>query len=193
MAWDSKDPGRLTYQEVRDALSQMGEADMRRAERIAAFLSHRLPGMSAEDLLQEVYTQLLSGDRRFPRDVPALVVLKTAMRSEASNVRKAGRASPIDPRFRIGPIEDEKEATFHANAPDRRTPEVEYLAREELAALVASCSGDAHVELVVMAWTDGLKGEAAREATGLGEMAFDAARKRATRKLAGFERAREGS
>jgi len=28
------------------------------------------PGMNAEDLLQEVYTQLLSGDRRFPRDVP---------------------------------------------------------------------------------------------------------------------------
>jgi DNA-directed RNA polymerase specialized sigma24 family protein len=182
MAWDSKDPGRLSYQEVRDALSQMGEADMRRAERIAAFLSQRLPGMSAEDLLQEIYTQLLSGDRRFPRDVPALVVLKTAMRSEASNVRKAGRASPIDPMYETEPV-----------APDRRTPEAEFLAREELAALVASCSGDAHVELVVMAWTDGLKGEAAREATGLGEMAFDAARKRATRKLAGFDRAREGS
>ena len=59
--------------------------------------------------------------------------------------------------------------------------------------LVASCSGDAVVELVVMAWTDGLKGEAAREVTGLSVMAFDAARKRATRKLAGFERAREGS
>jgi len=184
MGWDSKDPGRLTYQEVRDALSRMSEVDMRRAERIAAFLSQRLPGMNAEDLLQEIYTQLLSGDRRFPRDVPALVVLKTAMRSEASNVRKAGRASPIDPRYR-----DEPEA----DAPDRRTPEVEHIAREELSILVASCSGDAQVELVVMAWTDGLKGEEARKATGLDEMVFDAARKRATRKLAGFERAREGS
>jgi DNA-directed RNA polymerase specialized sigma24 family protein len=181
MAWDSKDPGRLAYQEVRDALSQMGEADMRRAERIADFLAQRLPGMSAEDLLQEVYTQLLSGDRRFPRDVPALVVLKTAMRSEASNVRKAGRASPIDTLYLLETV----------NAPDRRTPEVEHLARDELAALVASCSGDPHVELVVMAWTDGLKGEEARAATGLGEMAFDAARKRATRKLTGF--VREGS
>jgi hypothetical protein len=178
MGWDSKDPGRLNFQEVRDALSQMGEVDMRRAERIAGFLGQRLPGMSAGDLLQEVYTQLLSGDRRFPRDVPALVVLKTAMRSEASNVRKAGRASPIDGLY---PLET-------VNAPDRRTPEVEHVARDELAALVASCSGDPHVELVVMAWTDGLKGEAAREATGLGDMAFDAARKRATRKLAGFVR-----
>ena len=121
MAWDSKDPGRLTYQEVRDALSQMAEADMRRAERIADFLSHRLPGMSAEDLLQEVYTQLLSGDRRFPRGVPALVVLKTAMRSEASNVRKAGRASPVDSLYQPEAVD----------APERRSPEVEHLARED--------------------------------------------------------------
>ena len=183
MAWDSKDPGRLTYPEVRDALSQMDEVDMRRAERIADFLSHRLPGMGAEDLLQEVYTQLLSGDRRFPRGVPALVVLKTAMRSEASNVRKAGRASPVDPLYQPEAVD----------APERRSPEVEHLAREELAAVVKWCSGDAHVELVVMAWTDGLKGDDARVATGLDEMAFDAARKRAARKLAGFERAREGS
>jgi DNA-directed RNA polymerase specialized sigma24 family protein len=183
MAWDSKDPGRLTYQEVRDALSQMSEVDLRRAERIASFLSQRLPGMNADDLLQEVYIQLLSGDRRFPRDVPALVVLKTAMRSEASNVRKAGRASPVDPLYQLESVD----------APERRSPEVEFLAREELEAVLASCSGDPQVELVVLAWTDGLKGEAAREITGLDEMAFDAARKRATRKLAGFERAREGS
>jgi hypothetical protein len=171
----------------------MGEVDMRRAERIADFLGHGLPGMRGADLLQEIYTQLLSGDRRFPRDVPALVVLKTAMRSEASNVRKAGRASPVDPRYQIGPVDDSMKATLHADAPDRRTPEVELLARDELAALMAACSGDPDVELVVVAWTDGLKGEAAREATGLSAMAFDAARKRATRKLAGFERAREGS
>jgi len=183
MAWDSKDPGRLTYREVRDALSQMDEVDMRRAERIAAFLSQRLPGMSAEDLLQEVYTQLLSGDRRFPRGVPPLVVLKTAMRSEASNVRKAGRASPVDPLYQ----------PENVDAPERRSPEVEHVAREELAVVVKSCSGDAQVELVVMAWIDGLKGEEAREATGMDEKSFDAARKRATRKLAGFERAAEGA
>ena len=183
MAWDSQDPGRLSYQEVLKSLSQMSEVDMRRAERIADFLGHRLPGMRGEDLLQEVYTQFLSGDRRFPRDVPALVVLKTAMRSEASNVRKAGRASPVDPRYGIELVV----------TPDRRTPEVEILAREELETLLASCSSDPDVALVVMAWIDGLKGEAARVSTGLGEMVFDAARKRATRKLAGFERAREGS
>jgi DNA-directed RNA polymerase specialized sigma24 family protein len=161
----------------------MSEPDMRRAERIADFLGHRLPGMKGEDLLQEIYTQFLSGDRRFPRGVPPLVVLKTAMRSEASNVRKAGRASPVDPRYEIETIV----------TPDRRTPEAEILAREELEGLIATCSGDPDAELVVMAWIDGLKGEVARESTGLNAMAFDAARKRATRKLAGFERSMEGS
>jgi DNA-directed RNA polymerase specialized sigma24 family protein len=139
--------------------------------------------MNGEDLLQEVYTQLLSGDRRFPRGVPALVVLKTAMRSEASNVRKAGRASPVDPLYQPEAVD----------APERRTPEVEHLAREELAAVIAMCSGDVHVEFVVMAWLDGLKGEEARVSTRLDEKTFDAARKRATRKLAGFERAGERS
>jgi len=183
MAWDLKDPGRLNYQEVRDALSQMDEVDLRRAERIAGFLSQRLPGMSAEDLLQEVYTQLLSGDRRFPRGVHALVVLKTAMRSEASNVRKAGRASPVDPLYQPEKVD----------APERRSPEVEHLAREELEAVVKSCAGDSQAELVVLAWMDGLKGEEARVVTELDAKTFDAARKRATRKLAGFDRAREGS
>jgi DNA-directed RNA polymerase specialized sigma24 family protein len=139
--------------------------------------------MRGEDLLQEIWTQFLSGERRFPRDVPTLVVLKTAMRSEASNVRKSGRASPVDAGYAIEQVD----------APDRRTPEAELLARQELDALIACCSGDPDVELVVMAWIDGLKGEAARQTTGLSEMAFDAARKRATRKLAGFERAREGT
>jgi len=183
MAWDLNDPGRLTYQEVRDALSQMDEVDLRRAERIAHFLSQRLPGMSAEDLLQEVYTQLLSGDRRFPRGVHALVVLKTAMRSEASNVRKAGRASPVDPLYQ----------PENVDAPERRSPEVEHLARDELAAVVKLFDDDAHAQFVVLAWMDGLKGEDARVSIRLDEKSFDAARKRATRKLAGFEQARVGS
>ena len=39
----------------------------------------------------------------------------------------------------------------------------------------------------VLAWADGLRGVEAQEATGLAGKTFDAARKRATRKLAGFE------
>src|SRR5258708_18861410 len=106
MGWEKRDLERLTYREVHDALTQMSEADWKRAERIAQFLGHRLPGMTAEDLLQEVCTQLLGGQRRFPRGHATLVVLKTAMRSQASNARKAGPSSPIDPRYRVDEAEE---------------------------------------------------------------------------------------
>src|SRR5262249_26412447 len=63
MAWNSGDPERLNFQEVQNSLAQMSAADLRRAERIAGFLAHGLPGTQGEDLLQEVYIKLLSGDR----------------------------------------------------------------------------------------------------------------------------------
>ncbi len=178
MGWSSGDPGRLDFQEVQDSLAQMSDADLRRAERIAGFLAHGLPGINGEDLLQEVYIKLLSGDRRFPRGVRTLHVLKSAMESEASNARKGRRASPIDPRYQVG---------VDADCADRRSPEVELLARQQLESLLSTCAGDPDVQRVVLVWADGLSGAEAREATGLGEKAFDAARKRATRRLAGFE------
>jgi DNA-directed RNA polymerase specialized sigma24 family protein len=176
VAWNSGDPGRLSYQEVQERLGQMSDADLRRAERMADFLARGLIGTSGEDLLQEACVKLLSGERRFPRDVYPLKVLKSAMHSEASNARKGARSSPIDVRV---PVPDA--------SPDRRSPEVELLANEQFRALIATCSGDPDAELVVLAWADGLKGAEAQQATGLAARTFDAARKRATRKLAGFE------
>ena len=176
MAWSSGDPGRLNCQEVQACLAQMSDADLRRAERIADFLARGLGGLSGEDLLQEACVKLLSGERRFPRDVYPLKVLKSAMHSEASNARKTERASPVDARV---PLPDD--------SADRRSPEVALLATEQFRALIATCSGDPDAELVVLAWADGLKGAEAQEATGLAGKTFDAARKRATRKLAGFE------
>ena len=177
MGWNSGDPGRLNHQEVQDSLAQLSEADLRRAERIAGFLAHGLTGIEGEDLLQEVYIKLLSGDRRFPRGVRTLHVLKSAMESEASNARKGRRASPIDPRLQLADVD----------SADRRSPEVELLARQQFESLLATCSGDPDAELVMLVWADGLCGAEACAATGLGAKEFDAARKRATRKLAGFE------
>jgi DNA-directed RNA polymerase specialized sigma24 family protein len=176
VAWNSGDPGRLNFQEVQDALAQMSEADLKRAERIAEFLARGLRDMKGEDLLQEAYVKLLSGERRFPRDVHPVKVLKSAMHSEASNARKGARASPIDPRVQLDTVD----------GADRRSPEVELLAGEQFRVLLSTCAGDPDAELVMLAWADGLKGADAQEATGLGAKAFDAARKRATRKLAGF-------
>ena len=187
MAWNSGDPERLTFQEVQNALALLSDADLKRAERIADFLARGLPGMKGEDLLHEVYVKLLSGERRFPRNVHPVKVLKSAMHSEASNARKGARASPIDPRVQIVTASQSEDSGPRVDGADRRSPEVELLASEQFTALIATCAGDPDAELVIMAWADGLKGADAQEATGLCAKAFDAARKRATRKLAGFQ------
>ncbi len=193
MGWESTDPQRLSYQEVLDAFNAMSEVDWKKAERIAQAIGHRLPGMSSEDLLQEVCTKLLSGDRRFPNGHAPLVVLKTAMRSEAGNVRKSGRASPIDSSYRSDPTEESDDPRPVARAIDRRSPEVEEIAKQQLESLSQRCAGDDNAELVMMAWADGLRGEAAREATGLSSKDFDAARKRATRMPVEIESEGKGS
>jgi DNA-directed RNA polymerase specialized sigma24 family protein len=193
MGWESADPQRLSYQEVLDALNALSEPDWKRAEGIAQGMGHRLPGMTADDLLQEVCTQLLSGERRFPKGHHPLVVLKTAMRSEASNARKAGRANPVDSSYRIDPPEESEDTRPVAPAIDRRTPEAEELAKQQLESVNQRCAGDDNAELVMMAWADGLRGKEAEAATGLSAKDFDAARKRATRMLVEIKSEGKGS
>jgi DNA-directed RNA polymerase specialized sigma24 family protein len=193
MGFESTDSQRLSYVEVLEALNAMSDPDWKRAESIARGFAHRLPGMSSEDLLQEVCTQLLSGNRRFPKGHHTLVVLKTAMRSEASNVRKASRASPMEGSYRVESTAAGDDRRPVAQAVDRRTPEVEELARQQLESLSQRCAGDENAELVMMAWADGLRGKEAQAATGLKPKDFDSARKRLSRMLVANESEGQGS
>src|ERR1700722_2491530 len=186
MVRDDHTPDRLTITEARKALDQMGEADWIRAERLARVAARGLQGMSPEDLLQEACTKLLSGQRRFPRDTHPLVVLKTAVRSEASNARKSSRTSPIDEAYQVGGTLDSEGSPQAVESSDRRTPEVERLAKEQIDALMELVSDDPNAELVMMAWFDNLRGQHAIEATGLAPKDYDSARKRLMRKLATF-------
>jgi DNA-directed RNA polymerase specialized sigma24 family protein len=186
MVRDDHTPDCLSRTEARAALDQMGEADWIRAERLASVAARGLPGMSPEDLLQEACTKLLSGQRRFPRDTHPLVVLKTAMRSEANNARKSSRASPIDDAYQVGVTLDSENSPQPVEGSDRRTPEVERVAKEQIDALLELVSDDPNAELVMMAWFDNLRGQHAIEATGLTAKDYDSARKRLMRKLATF-------
>lgn len=191
MARDNQDPDRLSISEVRSVFDQLIDdaAAWGRAERLAAFAAHGLPGVTGEDLLNEVLVQLLSAERRFPRGEHALVVLKTAMRSEASNIRKSAWVHRRDDRVAVEPECDpdkgdnpEDARRVAKNAVDFRTPEDEVIAKEHLDALDASLADDPDAELVAFAWIEGLRGDAAIKATGLDAKVYDAARKRLLRK-----------
>jgi hypothetical protein len=195
MGWDVDDPDRLSYQEVREALDQMSDGDWGRSERFASAAAHGLLGTSGEDVLNEACVALLSGQRRFPRNVRTLIVLKSAVESEASNARKAAWERKRDGSFSVEPEGDADDSSeFDSGrqvAPktgNLLTPEDEIIAKEQFDALVSALARDPDAELVAMAWSDGLRGANGVEATGLSASAYDAARKRLLRKREAADR-----
>ncbi len=188
MAAAEEDPDRLTLHEVEATLHQMDAADWKRAERLARALVGGLHEFTSEDLLHEACTKLMSGERRFPRNLHPLVVLKTAMHSEASNFRRRAIKGPIDEHVTVAAdCDDESDEPFgpQAEAVDSRTPEDAVVARDQLEYIYKCLEGDEELELVAMAWADGLRGQDAADAAGLDMKAYDAARKRLDRKLSG--------
>lgn len=187
MGLDDDDPDRLSVQEVRGVFDQMSEVDWKRAERLARVAAAGLRDLSPEDLLQETLVKLLAGERRFPRGRHTLVVLKTAMRSEASNARQRSRASPINSATAVAGHANLPDSNPGVDAGDQRSPEIELIAKDQLDAILLALECDPDALMVAMAWLDGLRGSAAAEAAGLDVKAYDAARKRLMRRLESFQ------
>lgn len=176
---------RLTRAEVQAALDAFTAADWQRAFYMSAGFCGGLTGWKPEDLLQETLLKLIDGSRVWRPGIHPLVVLKTAMRSVASNARKHNDASPVDENVVLDPFEaevDDKAPGAHGKV--EITPEDELSGNQQIAALYAALGGDEDLEMLAMAWADGLRGADAREALGWDEKKYDAARNRLLRRLA---------
>jgi DNA-directed RNA polymerase specialized sigma24 family protein len=187
MTSDKQD--RMTLSEVEAAITQlmMNAADWCRAEKLAQFAAAGLSGMTGDDLLQETIVKLLSGERRCPRGHHLLVVLCTAMRSEASNARKRSINGPIDERVMVmadGNDDSDEPLMPLVESVDTRTPENTVIARNQIDFIFHHLEGDEELELVAMAWADGLRGKDAADEIGMDMQVYDAARNRMNRKLA---------
>jgi DNA-directed RNA polymerase specialized sigma24 family protein len=174
----------LSRSEVEAQLRAFKSADWQRANTIAAIFCGGLTGWTAHDLLQETVTKLLEGTRTWPVGIHPLVVLKTAMHSIASNARKRNNASPIDDAVVLDPADEfDGEATPTAHGKVTITPEDMTSGKQQLDAVFAAVSGDDEIELLVMAWADGLRGEQAMQELDWNKKQYDAARKRLNRRL----------
>lgn len=179
---------RLSRAEVEAALAAFTAAEWRRAELIAAGFCGGLTGWKPGDLLQETLLKLLDGTRVWRPGLHPLVVLKTAMHSISSNARKHNEASPIDENVVVDPFEaDDDDKTPVAHGKVTVTPEDETSGKQQMAALYAAFGGDEDLEMLAMAWADGLRGAEAREALGWDEKKYDAARNRLLRRLAALD------
>ena len=175
----------LSRAEREALLGAMQPADWGRAESLARVAAYGLTDMTAEDLLQEALTDLVSCDRTWRRGVHALVTLKVAMHSIASNAQKKVDNAPIDQFATVSTGEEDPPdgQPPPVHAVEHRGPLDTLLGREQLALIEQLVKGDDHAELVLMAWAMGYSGAEARQETGLDAKQFDAARQRLLRKL----------
>jgi hypothetical protein len=166
-------------------LGALSPGDWGRAESLARVAAYGLTDMTADDLLQETLTDLLSEERTWRRGVHPLVTLKVAMRSVASNSQKRVDNAPIDQFATVSTGEEDAPEGRCApvHAVERLGPEDTFEGRQQFAQIEQLVKGDDHAELVLTAWAMGYSGAEARQATGLDAKQFDAARQRLLRKL----------
>jgi hypothetical protein len=175
---------RLSRSEVEVALKALRSADWGRAHTIAKAFCHGLTGWTPDDLLQEAMCSLLDEFRVWRPGLHPLVVLKTVMRSIASNERKHNDASPIDENVVVYPFQqDEDDKTPVAHGTYTITPEDVLSGKQQMTALYAALGGDKDLEDVAEAWANGFRGADAREVLGWDEKKYDAARKRLLHRL----------
>jgi DNA-directed RNA polymerase specialized sigma24 family protein len=179
---DQFEQHRLTSQEIELILKEFSDADWARASKMAEFHSNNVPGVTGQDLLQVAIEKFLSQARCWPTNTHPLVVLSNALHSIAYNIRKK-EARVINPNVQIESGDDEDlreivEPGYETSMSNRLDAE------NMIRAIERQVQGDDEVELVLMAWADGLRGIEAAEASGLDTKKYDAARKRLDRKLA---------
>jgi hypothetical protein len=183
---------RLPLGEVRRILDEMDGVQWKQAEHLARVAARGAVGTEGDDLLLEACTVLLQGKRRYPPGEHPLVVLKTLMRSLASNARRSAWTKGLNPNVSVEPEpsqddqEDSGTRTLADGAINSVTPENEFFDKEQLEAVLALHGGDAEEEAVLVAWALGMRGTEAMEMAVLDAKAYDAVRNRLRRKLAPF-------
>lgn len=177
----------LSHMEVEAELTRLSPADIRRIRMMARTYSRGLTYLSYEDLMQETYNKLLAGERIFPKNIPPVVVVITAMRSESSNCREREQLGAIDHHVDVSAISQSQcgddESTTVVIPQNELTPERILIARSEIAAIEAAVADDADLQDVVAAWSLGLRGKEASEYLGWEVNRYEAARKRLMRRL----------
>lgn len=182
----------LNRAEVEAVLTNLSPADLRRVKIMARTYAGGLIYLSWEDLIQETYTKLMSGERVFPEDVQPVRVIINAMHSEASNCREREQSGAIDHHVEVyamsqsvddGDDYDEDKGSAVVTPQNEVTPERILVARRGLSAIEALVADDADLQDVVTAWALGLKGQDAAEYLGWEMNQYEAARKRLVRRL----------
>lgn len=152
---------------------------------IASTLAAGVVGLAGEDLIHEAVVRFYGGRRKWPVGVHPLVVFKMAMRSLASDARKRAIEGPLDESVALATTDagDAADLRPRVHGVSALTPEDDASGKEQLVAVYAAVAGDEDLELLVMVWADGLRGDDAAKELNWDKKKYEAARKRLTRRL----------
>ncbi|WP_241301422.1 hypothetical protein [Burkholderia stabilis] len=181
---------RLSPAEVKQELENMSSADRVRVERLAQYAFAGVSGMSHEDLLQEAYTKVLSGERIWRRGFAAVPAIASVLDSMANNYRKRETNGPIESGTIVAAteaIDDTDLLVRNVEPVEAITPEDAAYDSQQLKKLEALLVDDEEATLVAWEWAMGRRGKEAIEALGMSENQYEAARKRLMRKLETME------
>lgn len=184
---ETEPPGHLLRAEVDVALGRLHKdaAELARLMTIAKLLAHNLPAMNAEDLLGTAMLKVLTGERKWRRDLSAFVMLQGAMRSIAYSIRKQDNyllAEDLGTKS-VEDAEDETSSLAEGVSAES-DPARTVVAESLLLAVERAVQGDEEMELLVVALADGLTGTDVARELGWDLKKYDAARKRLRRRLA---------
>jgi DNA-directed RNA polymerase specialized sigma24 family protein len=158
------------------------DADLLKLKKVAKyyFLYGTSQGRDAEDLLQEAIVAILSGKRRWPRNVSLFQVLLGAMRSIADGWRRKKTPdlileSDLSAFNEAGVLAEEQAAS---------NPEVTYLKKEQTVSIIRRLSQcDPIAFKIVIFLGSGFEAKEVQAKLSISATEYDAAKKRIKRKL----------
>jgi len=190
---DTEPPKHLERTEVDAALVRLSQdsGEMARAVKLARVIAHGLPAMDEKDLLQKAMVLLLTGQRKWRRDLSTLTVLRGVMRSVAWRTRQRPDYVLVDDVGAAFDEESESESSPLAEGVCRESdPGRAIEGQSELAAVQKVVEGDEDLELLVEALAEGLIGMEIATTLNWDAKRYDAARKRLSRRLAALKKER---
>jgi len=173
---------------VAAALRDLSSAHLLRLRQIARMRSAGLVGVEWEDLLQEAFSRILAGTRRWPVEVPIVAFIAQLMRSLASEHHRQQAAHP----FVTAEESSDPSGLPLAIADDRPGADLQMEANDFRAALVRRLEADPGALAVLLSHERGETAAETMARTRLTAHEYDAARKR-FRRLVKQELERGGS
>jgi len=163
------------------ALKLVSEIDLLRLKTIARLHARGLPpDIGWDDLLQEAFTRVITGQRIQPEGVATVAFLAGIMRSlKAEHLRRVYKGGRHTLRLDQA-VGESRDLELCDPAPG---PERSLSARQELNAIKQLFAGDPVALQIIAGLGKGLSAEQIRAAAGLSKMDYDSARRRMRRSL----------